>query len=64
MSSTHNEPAARPTPSYGVPDDQLERAAQYLAQHHRENKPCTLQPALCGKLADALVEVMNRRGDG
>ncbi len=53
----------RPALSYGVSDEQLEMTASHLSVHHRENKSCTLQPVLCGKLADAIVEVLNRRGD-
>jgi hypothetical protein len=54
---------ARPTRSYGVSDQQLEMTANHLYQHHRAGTSCTLQPVLCGKLGDAIVEVLNRRGD-
>jgi hypothetical protein len=54
----------RPTRSYGVSDEELEKVANHLFKCEREGMSLTLVPTLSGKLGNAIVEVLNRRGDG
>ena len=41
-------------------DAELLRVAEHLAQHARQGQRLTLSPALCGRLADALLAAIER----
>ena len=45
-------------------DAQLVAAAEHLAKHARLGQSCTLHAVLCGRLADALLAVVERRANG
>lgn len=53
----------KPARSYGISDEQLTLVYNELAKHAREGTVFRLVPSLSGRLADAVVEVLNRRGD-
>ena len=46
-----------------VTDDTLVKVAGYLSAAGEAGRPITLRPELCTKLADALLEVVNRTGE-
>ncbi len=46
-----------------VTDDTLVKVAGYLSAAGEAGRPITLRPELCAKLADALLEVVNRTGE-
>lgn len=52
---------ARALPTPRMTDDDLVRVAEHLAGHARDNIALQLPPALCGRLADAILETVNRR---
>jgi hypothetical protein len=52
----------RPTSAGRLSEDELITAAAYLGGACERGESVTLRPAMCGKLADRLLEVVNRRG--
>lgn len=46
-----------------VTDETLSKVAGYLAAAGEAGRAITLKPELCTKLADALLEVVNRTGE-
>ncbi len=44
-------------------DTELVTVAEHLGQHASENRSLTLNPRMCGRLADALLECVNRVGE-
>lgn len=54
---------AKPTRLGAMTDQELALVAEHLAKHAREERTLSLTPALCRRLADAILEVLNREGD-
>lgn len=52
----------RLTPPGRMSDDELITTAAVLARACERGEAMTLTPALCGRLADRLLEVVNRGG--
>jgi hypothetical protein len=44
-------------------DTELVTVAEHLGKHASENRQLTLNPKMCGRLADALLECVNRVGE-
>jgi hypothetical protein len=53
----------RPTRLGALDDETLVKIAGYLSAAGEAGRPITLRPELCTKLADALLEVVNRTGE-
>lgn len=53
---------ARDLPSSPMGDDELLRAAEYLAQAAREGTTLTLTPSLAARIADAILATLSRPG--
>jgi len=53
----------RPGRIDALDDAQLIKVADYLSAAGETGRTITLRPELCTKLADALLEVVNRTGD-
>lgn len=55
---------ARPGTREGaMTDEELDKVANVLGRHAREGTTFTLVPTLSGRLCEAILEVLNRRGD-
>jgi hypothetical protein len=52
-----------PTRMGALTDTELVTVAEHLGKHASENRPLTLNPKMCGRLADALLECVNRVGE-
>lgn len=52
----------RPGHTARLSDDELIATAAYLGRACEHGESVTLRPAMCGKLADRLLEVVNRSG--
>lgn len=52
--------ANRPTADGRLSDDELMTTAAVLARACERGEAFTLKPSLCGRLADRLLEVVNR----
>lgn len=50
----------RPGRIDAISDDQLRKVAEFLAVKAADSETVTLRPNMAGKLADALLEVLNR----
>ena len=52
----------RPTREGALDDTALIKTADVLARHARERRSLTLSDTMCGRLADVILEVVNRGG--
>lgn len=52
----------RPGQHYGMTDADLLKVEAHLSAQAQAGTPYTLYPSLSGRLADAILEVLNRRG--
>jgi hypothetical protein len=52
-----------PTRMGALTDTELVTVAEHLGKHASENRPLTLNPKMCGRLSDALLECVNRVGE-
>jgi hypothetical protein len=53
----------RPGRIDALDDAQLIKVADWLAVRATVSEPTILQPATCGKISDAILEVVNRGGE-
>lgn len=54
----------RPTREGALDDAQLVKVAGYLAKEAEAGHTVSLRPEMSRKLADAILEVVNRQGEG
>ena len=61
------DPATTPAAAAPLPrgarlsDDDLLKAAEHFGRLHSEGKVATLRPEMAGRIADACLEILNRR---